>query len=135
MKYHLLVFLALTTTNACLDKCECFKRRIECTNLTRPEFDQLFTELKSDVVYRVSITNCSTPLGLIESFPKCFRASSLDISRCGVTGFIPNAFKFFSNDLIDLTLSTNNLTSVSFLEHLCHLKMLFLQENSVVKVL
>jgi hypothetical protein len=131
-KYLLLLLLAFATaTNACPDKCICEDSSISCSNLTKEEFDQLVAGLNSSVINRVSVNKCASPLGRIDAFSKDFRVRSLEISGCGVTGFGSDAFKFLSNDLIELRLSNNSLTSMPFLQNLRRLEVLNLNNNSV----
>ena len=133
-KYLLFLLLALastTATNACPDKCVCDGSSISCSNLIREEFDQLVASLNSSVINRVSVNKCAFPLGRIESLPKDFRVRSLEIFGCGVTGFGSDAFKFLSDDLIELRLPNNGLTSIPFLQNLRRLEVLNLNKNSV----
>jgi hypothetical protein len=116
----------------CPSVCTCLQSSVTCSNVTSAEFGQLFNELDSTaVIERFVVNKCASPLGRIDGFPKSFRARSLEISACGVTGFGPDAFKFMANDLIELRLMNNSLNAMPFLQNLKKLEMLNMNKNLV----
>lgn len=126
------LFIWTAVASACPDKCVCNDGSVNCTNVDKNEFDQILATLSASPVNHLSIRNCASPLGRVDSLPPDFRTRSLDISACGVTDFGSDAFKYLSDDLIELRLSNNNLTSLPFLQNLRRLEVLNLNKNSVL---
>ncbi|KAI6169980.1 hypothetical protein M3Y97_01167600 [Aphelenchoides bicaudatus] len=131
--YLVLVVLALGTSSIyaeqCPSVCTCLQSSVTCSNITAEEFGQIFHELGSGLIERFVVNKCATPLGRVDGFSKTFRARSLEISSCGVTGFGADAFKHMANDLIDLRLSNNSLTTMPFLQNLRKLETLNVNKN------
>lgn len=130
------LFLLLWSSNVnaevnCPNACECNETGITCTNLNRTEFDQILSGLSNDLINRFTVRKCSSALGRIEALPSNFHTRSLEISSCSVSAFGSDAFKFLSNDLVELRLANNSLTSMPFLQKLNKLEVLNLNNNSV----
>lgn len=115
----------------CPSACTCTELAIACSNVTAVEFGKIFNEVGFEVVNRLIVTKCAEPVGRVDGFPKNFRARALEISGCGLTGFGADAFKFLTDDLVELRIQNNSLTSVPFLQNLKRLEFLNLNRNLV----
>jgi hypothetical protein len=128
----LVIWSSSASALTCPVNCQCDGAiTVTCANLNKAEFDQLFVDLGSDPIGRLTIRECATPLGRVDGFARGFRVRSLEISTCGVSGFGADVFRSLANDLVELRLAGNNLTAMPFLQNLHNLELLSLNKNSV----